>query len=61
MITYRGKKLEDCSREELVTCIEWLSERLEQEKRWHQEDVEMNREFAELTRRALNSNRFTYG
>lgn len=42
---YRNKKIQDCTHEELVLCCAWLAKRLDEERGWHQETIEMEQLF----------------
>jgi len=56
VITYRGKRLGDCTREELIACIEWMSTRLHQLHETIEMDREIEREIAR-TRAILRATR----
>lgn len=44
-VMYKNKKVEDCTKDELVKFVYWLEERRADEKRWHREDIEMEQLF----------------
>ncbi len=48
-VWYRDKKVEDCTREELIDAIYWLQKTREDEQRWRCEDREMERLFADAS------------
>lgn len=47
---YRDKKVEDCTKEELIKCIHFLLERQEQNNRWRQEDADMEKAFQDVAK-----------
>lgn len=47
-VYYRDKRIEDCSREELLAGIRWLMEQRDRERQWAAEKIEMERLFADV-------------
>lgn len=45
-ITYKGKDIQKCSREELIACIEWCMKDKIRTEKMHKRDIELQRAFA---------------